>query len=385
MSSIWAGVDRLVDRAPRLYDLREHRLHLFAARRWRALGRPVPEELLADERLAAIYALNASLVLEHVRAACDGPLVLLKGPEVAARYPDPLLRPFGDLDLLVPDPEATQQALLAAGFREVGDPALYRDIHHLRPLQLPTVPLPVEIHRAPKWIAQLTPPPQEEFFSVAVPGLSGVDGVLALPAPHHALTLVAHSWAHEPLGRLLELIDVAVMVEPDNRTEIAQLAHRWGMSRVWRSTVGAADALFDGGQRTPALRLWARNLPAARGRTVLESHLEHWIGPFSALSPAAALRVGGSSLGRELRPAPGESWRTKLGRMRLAVTNALRRRIEHDKHLEREGLGGPHPLGRPTSPGRSPSSSRLLTDASTSPANAPGGSTNATQSRSWAP
>jgi hypothetical protein len=341
MSSIWASVDQLVDCAPRLSDLREHKLHLFAARRWRALGRPLPPGLLAEERLAAINALTAALVLERVRAACDGPLILLKGPEVAARYPDPLLRPFVDVDLLVPDAHRTQRALIAAGFREIGDPALYRNIHHLRPLQLPDLPLPVEVHSAPKWIDHLTPPPLEELFSVASPALSGVDGVLALPAPHHALALVAHAWAHDPLVRLLELIDVAVMSEAEDRNEIAQLARRWGMSRVWNSTIRAADALFDDRRKTPALRLWARNLPAARGRTVLESHLERWIGAFSALPMHTAVRVGFSNVIHEFRPAAGESWRTKLGRMRLAVANAPRRRIDHDEHLEREGLDGP--------------------------------------------
>ena len=46
----------------------------------------------------------------------------MKGPEVAAHYPVPSDRPFGDLDLLVEDPEAAQRALIAAGFVEFGEP-----------------------------------------------------------------------------------------------------------------------------------------------------------------------------------------------------------------------------------------------------------------------
>jgi hypothetical protein len=38
-SDIWTAVERLVDRAASLDDLRAHRIHLLAGRRWRADGR----------------------------------------------------------------------------------------------------------------------------------------------------------------------------------------------------------------------------------------------------------------------------------------------------------------------------------------------------------
>ena len=44
-------------------------------------------------------------------------MVLMKGLEVGAYYPDPGLRPFRDLDLLVDDAERAQQALIEAGLR----------------------------------------------------------------------------------------------------------------------------------------------------------------------------------------------------------------------------------------------------------------------------
>ncbi len=55
--AIWEGVDRLVDRAPTFADLRSHRIELLAARRWRALGRAVPDELVALERRWALHRL----------------------------------------------------------------------------------------------------------------------------------------------------------------------------------------------------------------------------------------------------------------------------------------------------------------------------------------
>src|SRR5712691_3463489 len=159
---LWDRVDELVDRAQDITDLREHRLELLAARRWRALGRPVPTELVDEERLAAIMTLAAPPLLEKIRASLEGPIVLLKGPEVAARYPSPALRPYGDLDILVPDARAAHEALKRTGFEEVGDPALYVDLHHLRPLWLRPLPLLVEVHAAPKWIVSLEPPATSE-------------------------------------------------------------------------------------------------------------------------------------------------------------------------------------------------------------------------------
>ncbi len=56
-SHLWTAVDGLVDRAPRLSDLRAHGLHLLAALRLRALGQPSPDELATERRLVAVQAL----------------------------------------------------------------------------------------------------------------------------------------------------------------------------------------------------------------------------------------------------------------------------------------------------------------------------------------
>ena len=62
MSELWAAVDRLLDSAPGLEDLRVHRLQLLAARRWGALGRPVPRELVEEMHWAGVVALTTPLV-----------------------------------------------------------------------------------------------------------------------------------------------------------------------------------------------------------------------------------------------------------------------------------------------------------------------------------
>lgn len=338
---LWDRVEELVDRAEDLSDLREHRLELFAARRWRELGRAVPDDVVDEERRAAIMTMTAPLVLEKIRAAVEGPVVLLKGPEVAFRYPNPDLRPYGDLDILVPNPNEVHAALRAAGFEEVGDPDLYVDIHHLRPLRHRSLPVIVEVHSAPKWIESLEPPRTSELIAAAVPSRVGVDGILTLRPDHHALVLAAHSWAHEPLGRLLELVDIAVMIQGLDRDGLHALASAWRMERVWNTTLTAMDALLTNGVRREPLplRLWARNLPSVRSRTVFESHVERWLAGFWALPLPKALRAAGASAARSLGPEEGETWRDKLARMRLAFRHASAPRSEHDRELQQRRRG----------------------------------------------
>jgi hypothetical protein len=340
-SDLWAAVERLADRAASIDELRAHRLHLIAARRWRGLSRTVPVQLSADERMSALCTLAAPVLLRRVRAAADGPLILLKGPEVAAYYPDAVLRPYGDLDLLVPDPSAAQRALLDVGFEPVGDPRLYEDIHHLRPLAVPGLPLHVELHSAPKWPGGFTPPRTQELVEAARPSAVGVDGVSTLDRAHHSLVLSAHSWAHSPLRRFGELVDVAAVSAGLDAAELRGLAERWGLRRIWDTTIAAADALLDGGSRTWPLRTWARHLQGVRERTVLEAHLAHWLSGFWATPARAAVAAAGAALARELRPAAGETFKMKASRTRLALANARVAQAHHVEQLERAGLRPP--------------------------------------------
>ncbi len=332
-SQLWAAVDRLVDRAPSVADLSSHRLELFAARRWRSLGMVVPPEVVDKERRSAVVQLAAPVLLGRVRAAYDGQLVLVKGLDVARRYPEPGLRAFGDVDLIADDAASAQSALLAAGFQEVGDPSLYEDIHHLRPLQLPDLPLVVELHSRPKWVDGIAPPPPtDELLAAAIPGPHGVH---VLPAAHHALLLAAHSWAHEPLRRLRDIVDVAAVAEAGGWDEVAILAREWGVERLWRATAAGSDAILYGRRRPLALRLWAQNLEAARERTVLENHLQRWFSDFWVMPAHRAIARVPATLRDELRPEDGESWSDKISRSVRAVRNASVRRSEHEEELAR--------------------------------------------------
>ena len=316
-ASIWEAVDRLLAGGD-VPGIRAHKLGAAASRRLRRLGRPVPALLAHDDRVAAAEMLAAPALLQRIRSVSEGPLVLIKGAEVARLYRDHA-RSFGDVDLLSPDPHRVQQALLESGFVEVDDSELFVDHHHLRPLQWPRLPLKVEIHSAPAWPDRFTPPPLAEILQAARPSLVGVDGISA-PAPaHHALVLAAHHWTMEPLHTLRDLLDVALVASAAGADELEKTARAWGLHRIWHATYGAADALLDGGRPTAALRLWARHLPALRERTVLDNHLLRWLRSFWELPPPAALAATVHALRLELLPEPGEPWRHKLKRVASAA------------------------------------------------------------------
>jgi hypothetical protein len=165
---------------------------------------------------------------------------------------------------------------------------------------------------------------------------TGIDGVEALAPADHALVLAAHSWAHLPLRRLLELVDIALVSREAQAEEIEARARSYGFDRVWRTTKGSVDSLFYGAPRLAAQKLWARHLAGARERTVFESHVERWLSPFWAFPARAALPVAARAVGTDLSPAAGEDWSDKLARMRKALWNASSAKTVHEQELGHE-------------------------------------------------
>jgi len=331
----WDAVDALVDRAQTPQDLIAHRLHLIAARRARSLGRPVAPEIVAAERLFAVQSLALAPLLARARAAYDGRMLVMKGPVVAARYRDPSTRPYKDVDLLVDDAGAAQRALLAAGFVEVGESELYVDIHHLRPLAWPGLALTIELHSEPKWVPWAEPPSFDALAEGALPGRGALAGFLQPLPEHHAVLLAAHGWAHQPLRRLGDLLDVAVAGAGAPRGEAAVAAREWGCERLWRTTERAADALFAGTGAPSSVRMWGRHLAQVRERSVFETHLARWMDPLWT-APSRPARSAARAMAADLRPALDEGWGPKLSRARRAARGA---RMEKSTYDGTHGVG----------------------------------------------
>ena len=331
--SLWRAVDELLDRAPTADDLRAHRLHLLAAQRLRVGGHAVPNEFVAAERLAAAVTLAAEIALERARDAYDGTIVLMKGLEVAQRYPSPTLRPFRDLDLLVDRPHQAQRALIAAGFEPVGpEDRFYQDKHHLRPLLFPGLPVLVELHRRPVWISWAPPPSTAELLSDAVDSATAISGVLAPSPAHHTLLLAAHAWMGTPLRRILDLVDTTVVSQEADPVELWDAARRWQLDGVLQATKASADAVLFGAPSLPwHVQLWAGRVSRVRDRTLFRDHVVRLLSPFSVLPPNQAMRVALQGLGRALRPAADETWGLKAARVRRALKNASERVWVHDQ------------------------------------------------------
>ena len=219
--------------------------------------------------------------------------------------------------------------LLAAGFNVAGEEHRYHGAHHLQPLQYGGVPLVLEVHIQPKWVQWSLPPSIDELFEAAVESVVPVEGISALPPAHHAVILAAHAWAHEPLGSLRHLIDIAAVCQRTAATEVKTLATTWGIGRVWDTTVAAIEALFLGAPLSWPLRTWARHLRSARERSVLETHLERWLAGFSACRIDRAARMTVRAMQADVRPIVGEDWPTKLRRTRRAIRSAFARRSQH--------------------------------------------------------
>ncbi len=354
----WERVEALVERAPQLSDLQLHGLDLVAAQRLRARGAELPPALLAHVRVAAAIALAAPVLLRRARTAYDGRLLLFKGPEVAARYPDPAMRNYSDLDLLADDAPAAQRALLAAGFVRTGLWAPHIDVHHLQPLAWPGLPIAVELHAYPHVPAGLRPPPTRELLATAVPSCFAADVVETLAPAEHTLVVAAHAWAHDALANIGQLLDVALLASQTDRPTLRALAARWGWQRLWRATEATLEALFDDGRPPAAQRLCAPHLRAARERTLLERHVAELAGPAFGLPPRRAALESARVLRRRILPGPEETWRRKARRARRALRHRGLRHSEHDARLPSEDLqiGAipglerapvPEPRGRP--------------------------------------
>ena len=325
-AALWSAVDRLVERSDSFDDLRAHGLHLLAARRWRDLGREVPESVLDLERRAGMVVLAATIALERARSAYDGTMLVMKGMEVAERYPDTAARPLRDVDLLVERPEEAQKALIEAGFEPAGkDDEYYASRHHLRPLHLPGLPILVELHRHPQWVRWAPAPSFAELASGAIPSSTGVEGLLAPALADHALLIASHSWSGAPLRRILDLVDVTLLAQTVDQAELWETAQRWQVDGVWRTMSLAADAVLFGGPALPwHVRLWAGDLVHVKERSVLSNHVRRIASAFSALPLRRAIPAAAKAIGRELRPEHDDTWPEKLRRVGRALRNPLR-------------------------------------------------------------
>jgi hypothetical protein len=121
-----------------------------------------------------------------------------------------------------------------------------------------------------------------------------------LADPAVPLVVTANAWAHKPLRRARDLVDVAALAAILDRAALDTAARVWRMGRLWSTTIGAADALLSGRPTMP-LRLWAREVLELREQSFRERLLRHYLAVFWALPAWSAARATARTILRDAR------------------------------------------------------------------------------------
>ena len=205
---------------------------------------PLADRLRLRLREEATQAVWLEGELMRLAPLLDGfPVVVLKGPVLAhAAYPDPLLRPFTDLDLLIPGPRLEEfvVALATFGYRRARpEPAPGFDARVGKAITL-THPggVVIDLHRN---LVSGAKAASIEVDEIVADRVTVAVGSMAVPAPSweaHLIECALHAVIGDGLARALSLRDVAqVALDPRLDVDAAiALAARWQVS----------DALADG-------------------------------------------------------------------------------------------------------------------------------------------
>jgi len=209
-----------------------------------------------DRKLAAVLGLESRRIGLYVKqhfANSELQLpVLLKGSAVAARYFDPTVRPFVDIDLLVPAEDLPRwgSIMRALGYtpenpwRERSAQRFDRHVAFRRPLGHRQILC--EIHSRLSFDKTLQSLHYESLFGYTEP--SAIPGLLQLRAPAQLVTLAVHL-ANHPRGsrRLIWYRDILELSKGSNVAKAYELASElgaewaleWVLSQVEKMAAGA--------------------------------------------------------------------------------------------------------------------------------------------------
>jgi hypothetical protein len=223
------------------------------------------------------------------------PAVIVKGPTFAKRlYPDPSLRPFGDIDILVPDaglPE-TRRMMPELGFRTADEGKRRGLDYHEEQWTLDGRPeILIEIQD------DLVHAPSLRKMSLDFQTLSDAGGGDAQAATALLLTAAVHGGIGHQFDRLRFLVDICQAARgaagPIDSARLVDATKRSGTLMAVAAGLDLAARLFD---EPAALRL---------ADTLARSPLRRFVG--ALLPPHLVLRAQGPERARD-------SWRRKAAR-----------------------------------------------------------------------
>jgi hypothetical protein len=167
------------------------------------------------------------------------PAVVIKGAALAAEYPDPALRPYGDLDLLVPEARLAQAERVLNGLGYRGFTSKGWSVEHHR--HLPTMlgedgRIPVEIHWRLDNPGQTGQLPTQEMWARAWAWSVGGQAALRLDPVDAALHVCCHAVVQN-VGRLglLPVCDLVQLAGHWDRAQwdaLVRRGRRYGLERA---------------------------------------------------------------------------------------------------------------------------------------------------------
>lgn len=266
----------------------------------------VYETLRRDFYAAAARAMVAERQLAQVLQALSEAGVstlVVKGAAMGAYYPDPALRSYGDLDVVVPRHQLEHAATALGGIGYRGsDQKQWRLVHHfhLSPLHSEDGRLTVELH----W--QLARPkqpwtlPMEELWARAISWSVAGQPTLRLDAVDTVLYLSLHTLVHH-LARLglRPICDLRQVIEawgPSEWEALVQRAVRYRLARAVYLMLRLAEQILQ--VTVPA------QVKEGLGPGLEEPSLREWIAGFLASEspsaphmPATAVRAWAQEAG----------------------------------------------------------------------------------------
>jgi hypothetical protein len=340
MERFWQQASSLALGLASLPIQRSHGLHLLAAHSLVKLELPLSDDLRRDWEAATARTLIVPIIIGQLSSALGEPVVLVKGAEIAQRYPDPAARGYSDIDILVQDLPRALDRLRHAGFDELNIAVAG---HHVT-VQASGLPIPVEVHGRLNWPRWATPPSTSDLIRVAMPSRAFPCTARTLPPDLHTVYVAAHAWLHCPLTQLADLVDIAALGSESSFAQLASRAAELRLDRLWHFSLQAGRAVF-AGEPAPS-PLVRRLMPDVAARDAV-SHREHvlrqFAGGLAAPSPASRAQAIVSSVSDHLAPRPGES---PLGRVRALVSGSLKNVDERSYQLERADMASGRVSGR---------------------------------------
>jgi|GEM_PF-924423 len=201
----------------------------------------VVSDLREDLYTAAAQGIRAETQLSRVLGALSRagiPAIVVKGAALGAFYPDPALRLYGDIDIMVRRAhlDAAEQALNAVGYRCFASKGWWlQRFHHLPPMVNDAGGLLVELHWRLDYEVEKGRLPAEDLWARAVGWTVRDQQALRLDAVDAALYLCRHAVVqHRVWGAFRSLCDLMQLTRGWGEAEWSTLSQRsqsYGLTR----------------------------------------------------------------------------------------------------------------------------------------------------------